>query len=239
MKIFTKSLILIYCLSASCTTGHPLCLDRGILFMNKLEIEKYVGDYLLSHQFVNDDIGEIWKDIPGFENLFQVSTIGNVRTLNHRGSNKIVQKKLSNSRGYLVVGLNKDTSKNISLVHRLVAQAFIPNPDNKPWINHINGIKDDNRLVNLEWCTISENVHHSFYILNSKRSPGPVGRCGAKSHSSIPICQYDLSGNFIKEWDSIRLAAHAMNISPVCIHLVCKEKRKTSCKYKWKYKFKL
>lgn len=101
---------------------------------------------------------EAWKDVPGYEGLYKVSTGGNVRSLI---TNKILKEGLNN-RGYLSVKLYKDKSKSTVAIHRLVAKTFKINLENKPDVNHKNGIKTDNRLVNLEWVTEKENIRHAI-----------------------------------------------------------------------------
>jgi hypothetical protein len=109
---------------------------------------------------------ENWKDIPDYENFYEVSCRGNIR-------NKRTGKILSNnSKTYVCVMLFKGKDFKRFLAHRIVANAFIPNPLNKREVNHINGIKNDNRIENLEWCTPSENVNHSWRIGTSKTTDG-------------------------------------------------------------------
>lgn len=106
---------------------------------------------------------EIWKYIPGFDNAYQVSNLGRVKSMNYNHTGKEKLRKLDLKKtGYQQVELFKNRKPKVCLVHRLVAITFIPNPENKKEVNHINGIKDDNRVENLEWVTPSENVRHSY-----------------------------------------------------------------------------
>lgn len=118
---------------------------------------------------------EIWKEITGYEGYYQVSNLGRVmgKTRNVPSYNQYelftklingqILKQSRTSAGYYMVTLNRNKRK-IFLVHRLVAHAFLPNKDNKQTINHINGIKTDNRVENLEWATYSENRNHAYQI---------------------------------------------------------------------------
>lgn len=106
---------------------------------------------------------EIWKDIDGYEGLYQVSNLGNVKSLTNRSNHKEEKiLKLNTNGKYYLVNICKNTKKKTLLIHRLVAKAFIDNPNNLPQINHINGNKLDNRVENLEWCTCRENIIHSI-----------------------------------------------------------------------------
>jgi hypothetical protein len=105
---------------------------------------------------------EIFKDIIGYEGVYQISNLGNVKRLYKKNPNGIILKQIDNGAGYLKVGLSKNNKEKKLYVHRLLAQYFIDNPNNYPCINHINGIKNDNRIENLEWCTYSDNNHHAI-----------------------------------------------------------------------------
>ena len=104
---------------------------------------------------------EIWKDVPGYENFYQVSSIGRIKSLPRRGRKQSrILKPTYDRKGYLGVDLFKDKERKRCRVHRLVALSFIPNPENKPEVNHIDGIKTNNVIENLEWNTTSENLNH-------------------------------------------------------------------------------
>lgn len=106
------------------------------------------------------DVGEIWKDIVGFEGLYQVSNLGNVKSL--KGKEPKILKGHKDTKGYLQVELRKDNKRNISCIHRLVAKEFLEKPKGKDQINHIDGNKLNNNVDNLEWCTCKENIKHAW-----------------------------------------------------------------------------
>jgi transcriptional regulator of met regulon len=121
---------------------------------------------------------EIWKDIPEYEGLYQISNLGNVRSqhsnrMNGQKPGKLLKIALMKN-GYMSLELRMSDTNKRHLVHRLIAESFIPNPDNKPVVNHINGIKTDNRIENLEWCTHSENVRHAINTGLRGTSFGPA-----------------------------------------------------------------
>ena len=176
---------------------------------------------------------EIWKDIEGYEGLYQVSNLGNIKSFPRRGTqarNEKVLKPTEAPNKYLCVFLYKNGEDKKMLVHRLVAQAFLDNERALPQVNHINGIKSDNRVVNLEWCTAKENERHAFDTgLHKVMS-------GEEHFASKKIIQYSKDKTFIKEWVCARQIEKELGISHSNISNCCQHKRKTAGGYIWEYK---
>lgn len=164
---------------------------------------------------------ETWKDIIGYEGRYQISNLGNVKSLNYKRSGKqkllITQK---NGRGYLHVGLPKNKKCKSFVVHRLVALSFIPNPLNLICVNHINGIKTDNRIANLEWVTYKENTQHAFRTGLSKSSD----KAKLKRIEAVQINVIDLKTGII--YASITEASKTINITRQYLSQMLNGKRK-------------
>lgn len=167
---------------------------------------------------------QIWKDIEGYKGHYQISNYGNVRSL----KKDAFLMKGGYLKGYKIISLWKNGTGKMFRVHRLVAAAFIPNPENKPCIDHIDGNRTNNHADNLRWVTAKENSNN-YNAPNTYK--GKKINKGGKA-----VLQYDLEGNFIKEWVTTmeiqrQLNYHRSNISNCCNGLV-----KTAYNYIWRYK---
>jgi len=141
---------------------------------------------------------EIWKDIEGYEGMYQVSNYGRIRSVERNVNNgsgiymidEMIMHLPKNDKGYFRIGLRNGVIQKKHMVHRLVAQAFIPNPENKPQVNHIDGVKTNNNVSNLEWCTQSENMRHAYSIglasgIERSGESNPMSRLTAKEVREI------------------------------------------------------
>lgn len=134
---------------------------KKILLAAKLSPLEQIALHVLFEEISYDDLpDEIWRDVVGYEGLYQVSNLDRVKSF-RKGKIRIL-KANAGIRGYFRVVLCKDFDKKNRFVHVLVAKAFIPNPENKSQVNHISGDKSDNRVTNLEWMTPEENIRHAF-----------------------------------------------------------------------------
>ena len=174
---------------------------------------------------------EIWKDVKGYEGKYQVSNLGRIKSIKFKNGNQEKILKLTDCKGYKIIRLCKDGIVKSFKVHRLVAQAFIPNYNNMPIINHINGIKNDNNVENLEWCTYSHNETEAHRM--GLKKPTWQGKCYYTHPSNRKIIQYNLNGEKVKEWSSIQEATDKLNVSN--ISAVCRGAQKTAGGYIWKY----
>ena len=153
------------------------------------------------------------KDIKNYEGLYAITSCGKVWSYR----SKIFLKPQVEKNGYLTVGLYKNGQKKVYFIHRLVSEAYIPNLEGLPQVNHKDENKANNCLQNLEWCDASYNINYGTRNEKIKK----------------PILQYDLDGNFIREWPS------ATDVGIEVCGNICnclKGRQKTAYGYKWKYK---
>lgn len=178
---------------------------------------------------------EEWKDIPNYEGIYQASNLGRVKSLEkidalgHRLKEKILKPQI-NHRGYYRVNLYKNSIQNNYYIHRLVFEAFNgPIPEGLQ-VNHINEIKTDNRLSNLNLMTAKENIN---WGTRNERA-GKVLK--NRKDQSKSVLQYDLQDNFVKEYASTRQVERELGFAQRHICECCNGKLKTAYNYKWKYK---
>ena len=167
---------------------------------------------------------EIWKDIEGYEGLYQVSNMGRVRSLR---KNIILRQGIT--RGYERVVLSTNNIQKGYYIHRLVATAFISNPDNLYQVNHKDENKTNNRVDNLEWCTREYNYN---YGTRGKR----ISLKNTNGKKSKITLQYDINGNLIKEWKSTMDVQRNLGFNQSSISKCCRGKYACAYGYIWKYK---
>lgn len=182
---------------------------------------------------------EEWLDIPGYEGLYQVSNLGRVKSLEryvkHPQGTKSLKKGKSLkqcvvSGGYLAVDLCKNGIIRMYTIHRLVAEAFLPNPDNLPQVNHINECKWDNTVWNLEWCDAKYNINYG--TLKQRLSQKQLNQ----KATSKSVLQYTKEGLIVAEYPSQQEAARQTGVCNVCISNCCRGGQNSAGGYVWKYK---
>lgn len=189
---------------------------------------------------------EIWKDIAEFEGYYQVSNLGNVRSVdrllncgNHRGIRKGRElKQKEDKHGYMNVCLSKSQKSKTVRTHRLVAMMFIDNPDNKPYVNHIDGNKTNNCVTNLEWCTSAENCFHARQTgLIDVEKMKEISRRNFKKgwgHNKQKVVQLsDITGEVLGIYESIEEAKEKCGINASHITQCCNGKRHTAGGFMW------
>lgn len=165
---------------------------------------------------------EQWRNIKGYEN-YQVSNCGRVKSLNYNKTGKERILKAGNNNGYLFVYLCKNGRKKKHWIHRLVAQAFIDNPDNLPCVNHKDENPSNNCIENLEWCNHIYNINY-----------GTAPQRMSQNHKKV-VYQYSLDGELIAEYPSVKEAAQQLGYSKGNLSNACTGRYETAYGYKWAY----
>lgn len=164
---------------------------------------------------------EVWIDIKDYEGLYMISSCGNVKSLGNNKNRKEKIKKTFERNEHLAITLHKKGVKETFQIHILVAQAFIPNPENKPIVHHIDHNPLNNNVDNLMWVT--EEQHKALH---------PEVKTAPKT-----VIQYTVDGQFVKEWKSLQEIEKELGYSSANICNCCNNKKryKTAYNYKWKY----
>lgn len=185
---------------------------------------------------------EEWKDVPGYLGYYQISNLGRVKSLNRtivyspskfypNGRVRVLKEKILtpsvDKKGYEFAQLFINGNYRSKKIHRLVAEVFIPNPNNLEQVNHKDENKKNNKVSNLEWCTLIYNINYG------------TGKYRKTLNKRIPVVQYDLDGNLIREYESATAATKVLNIKQGCsrgILETCRGKHKYMFGYIWKFK---
>lgn len=180
---------------------------------------------------------EIWKPVIGYEKEYLISNLGRLKSLPRQGNckQKKIRKTHLDKKGYEVCDLIKNKEYKHIRIHRLVAEAFIPNPKHYEQVNHKDGNKQNNKVENLEWCTNEQNYKHS--IENGLRDIYKAINIMTKVKEK-PVKQYTKDGIFLKTWNSEKEAKIYYNKKSAHIGDACKGKRKYAIGYIWKYENK-
>ncbi len=199
-------------------------------------------EYYKNHSLVNlEEIheGELytegWMPIAGYEGIYEVSTFGRIKALGYgKGPSRLkIKSQCFNGDGYLIVCFYKNGIKKMPKVHIMVAKCFIPNPKNKPEVNHKKGIKTDNRSHQLEWNTRNENMQHS-YDAGLRRS-AMYGKFGKDNPKSFLVNQCDMNGIVIATFHGTREAARITGINGGNIRNCCRGGQQHAGGYIWRY----
>lgn len=163
---------------------------------------------------------EIWKDIPDYEGIYQISNFGKIRSC----KNNKIRKQIKQRSGYMRIILTKNSKQRATSVHILVAKCFVKNQNGYRYVNHIDGDKTNNNADNLEWVTASQNMQHAFKNGLAKTHPW-----------SVKVAQYSVDGKLIKTWNRMADITRFLNCHHSQISDCCRGKQNTCKGYIWKY----
>lgn len=206
-------------------------IDRSSYLLKRVTNTPFLTSYCIGlKKYWNMNQNEIWKPVVGFEGFYEISKNGLIRTVERiaifgnrqRIVRSRIRKQSINHKGYLYVRLYNGIKRKNVLVHRALMEAFVPNPENKPFIDHINTIKTDNRLENLRWVTSSENTRNPLTLKHitdacattecKEKQIATKLRIGSKN-APKKVFQYSLAGEFITEFKSLTDAIRSLGFT--------------------------
>lgn len=198
-----------------------------------------------------DDKIEVWKPVVGFENHYEVSSLGRVKSVikatrpdgSLYNARERILKLQDSGNGYLKIHLRGSGPKKRHYVHRIVALAFIPNTENKPCIDHINTIRDDNRVENLRWCTMRENLRNPISRARYLKSRETwdiikINKINQERNNSVAskkVYQYDINGCYLRSFDSVIEAARWLNVRTKLLATECNRRQHYYKGFLWYY----
>lgn len=196
---------------AGCTVR--VVQGKGVLLSSRLganlHMQKLTPQAKKVHDYIVANRGEVWK--PTQYAGYEVSSLGRVRTIDRiaphksHGTRKLrgrVLRQCTFRDGYVGVMVCIGPFRKTVRTHQLVARAFIPNPEGKPFVNHLDGVRNNNGVLNLEWCTASENMKHAFHVLHRKHNKPGLGKLGIRHHQAMPVAEINDAGNIVRTFGS-------------------------------------
>ena len=187
-----------------------------------------MNEYAINQIFTDTYPPEAWRDVPNYEGLYKINACGEI--LSKWGGWKKRKPQLGKS-GYLYFDFYKNTQKERKVIHRLVAEVFVKNPNNLPQVNHKDGVKTNNHYSNLEWVTASENALHATHVIRTNKTPDckgvkkSAGFCKKLSERMLGNC---LTGKPVKQlatgkiFQSARQASLSLGLSEKYVSMVCR-----------------
>ena len=185
---------------------------------------------------------EVWKSIEGYEGKYEISSLGRVKSLTDKnGKNReLILKPRVSKNGYLYLNLWESSKGRAKKIHRMVAEAFLPNPENLPVVNHLNCVKTDNRVENLEWTTHSGNALHASQNGRLRNQWGEnnamYGKHGKDNPCSKTLVQKTLDGAVVAIWENSVIAAEKLGVCRHSLTRCARGERKSAYGYIWEYK---
>lgn len=196
----------------------------------------FVSPITYEREKARNKMQEVWEDVIGYEQKYKVSNLGNVKSLNYRGHGyeKNLKQRINN-KGYVWYLLSKNKRTYPVLAHRLVAMAFIDNPENLPEVNHKDENPLNNSVENLEWCNSSYNVNYSLNLHPDRRKREKIRSSEKYKRRNKKVIQINLHGDKIRQHKSVNEIKKTYGYNSWSIIQCCENRRKTAYGYRWEF----